>query len=632
MKERHMLVLFVCTLFSLSVFGQQQLIEPVPFTSVKLSDCFFAPRIQANRKATIPIALKHCYTSGRVDNFIKAAGFEDGDFIGEFPFDDTDVYKIIEGASYSLQAYPDKQLEDHLDALIFYIANAQEPDGYLFTNRTINPHKLHKFVGEKRWEKESDSSHELYNSGHLIEAAVAHYAATKKRSLLDIAIKNADLLVLTFGPEKQICAPGHQIIEMALVRLYKVTGCEKYLNLAKFFIDNRGIKPNRQYNQSHKPVMEQEEAVGHAVRAVYMYSGMADIAISTKDKNYLSTLNKIWNNVVSQKIYVTGGIGSTRYEEAFGKNYELPNLTAYCETCASIGNVYWNQRMFQINGQSKYYDVLERTLYNALLAGVSLDGTTFFYPNPLESTGNLARSKWFGCACCPSNLCRFIPSIPGYVYATRSNRLYVNLFIEGKADVIMGNNQVSIKQETNYPWDGQIKVTLAPERAGEFELALRLPGWAKGKPIPSDLYSYTNQSDKEPKIKINKKLIPLSIEDGYIIIKRQWEKGDSVIFSLPMPIQKVIANQSVLEDNNKIAIERGPIVYCVEGVDNPNAFSDLTVKNETKMKLRHDDKILGGMNVIDIVNSVVGNYTAIPYCYWANREKTPMKVWIPFRE
>lgn len=618
-------LLFLCT----KVVSQETQIKPVPFTSVRLNDCFFSPRINQNHEITIPIALQHCYNTGRVDNFLKAAGFKTGDFIGEFPFDDTDIYKIIEGASYSIQTFPDKEMESHLDALIFYITEAQEKDGYLFTNRTINPDKLHKWVGKQRWEKEMDASHELYNSGHLIEAAVAHYLATGKRTLLDVAIKNANLLVKSFGKDKLICYPGHQIIEMALVRLYSVTGNDEYLQLAKFFLDIRGNDANRTYSQSHKPIVEQDEAVGHAVRAAYMYSGMADVAANTHDQGYLTALDALWNDVVYKKLYITGGIGATRYEEAFGKAYELPNLTAYSETCASIGNVYWNQRMFLAHGKSCYYDVLERTLYNALMAGVSLDGSSFFYSNPLESDGNVERSKWFGCACCPSNICRFLPSIPGYIYATKANRLYVNLYIANDAEMAVDNCIVKIKQTTNYPWAGVIGITVNPETQGEFEIALRLPGWAIGKTVPSDLYHYYKDDGKEIiKLQVNGKPQTFRIENGYALIKRNWKEGDYVELNLPMTIRKISSNKNVSDNAGKIAFERGPLVYCLEETEQPDSISKLVITKKTDTAL--DDGMIDAMKFKTInINATNGVYTAIPYCYWANRGKHKMKIWVP---
>jgi DUF1680 family protein len=405
-------------------------IRPVPFTSVKVTDAFWAPRIKLNHDVTIPIALKQCYITGRVDNFKVAGHLKEGKFCTEFPFDDTDIYKIIEGASYSLQTSPDPQLEARIDTLIYYVGKAQEPDGYLYTTRTIDPAHPHPWSGKERWINESNGSHELYNCGHLYEAAVAHFLATGKRTFLDIAIKNADLLVRTFGPGKLAKSPGHQIVEMGLVKMYRVTGKKEYLDLAKFFLDCRGN--GSEYSQDNKKVIDQSEAVGHAVRATYMYSGMADVAALTGNMDYLHAIDRIWNDVVTSKLYITGGIGAIGDHEGFGAKYELPNMSAYNETCASIGNIYWNYRLFLLHGESKYYDVLEQTLYNGMISGISLSGDHFFYPNPLESMGQHSRSEWFGCACCPSNVCRFIPSIPGYMYGQTDSRLYVTYSYKAK--------------------------------------------------------------------------------------------------------------------------------------------------------------------------------------------------------
>ncbi|HEY4788776.1 MAG TPA: beta-L-arabinofuranosidase domain-containing protein, partial [Bacteroidales bacterium] len=457
-------------------------IQPVPFTAVQVDDLFWAPRIKRNHDITIPIALGQCYSTGRVDNFKIAGKLMPGKFCTEYPFDDTDIYKIIEGASYSIQMFPDKNLEARLDTLIYYIGKAQEPDGYLYTNRTIDSTHLHPWAGKKRWEKDPELSHELYNCGHLYEAAVAHYLATRKHTLLDIAIRNADLLVKDFGPGKLAYEPGHQIVEMGLVKMYRVTGKKEYLDLAKYFLDIRG--KGTEYSQDHKKVTEQTEAVGHAVRAMYMYSGMADIAAITGDQAYLHAIDMIWNDIIDAKFYITGGIGAAGGHEGFGPKYDLPNMSAYNETCASIGEVYWNYRLFLLHGDSKYYDVLERVLYNGLISGVSLSGDHFFYPNPLESMGQHARSAWFGCACCPSNICRFIPSIPGYVYAKDKERLFINLFIGSKANIDFNGNNIELIQQTAYPWKGDIEFTINPAKTKAFELAIRIPGWAQNQPVP----------------------------------------------------------------------------------------------------------------------------------------------------
>ena len=436
-------------------------IRPVPFTDVKLEDALWAPRIETNRTVTIPYAFEKCEENGRMGNFDLAAGVAEGEHKGDFPFDDTDPYKILEGAAYVLSVRPDIALDRYLDRLIDQIGAAQEDDGYLYTCRTNNCNRLRNWFGNQRWEK-LDASHELYNMGHLYEAAAAHFQATGKRDLLDIALKSANLIDEVFGPGKNEDAPGHQVIEMGLVKLYRITGEQRYLDLAKFLLDTRGPGGNP-YNQSHEKPYEQSEAVGHAVRAAYMYSGMADIAALTGDERYLEAIDRIWDDVVSKKLYLTGGIGATGNGEAFGGPYDLPNETAYCETCAAIGNVYWNHRMFLFHGDGKYIDVLERTLYNGLISGVSLEGNRFFYPNPLASHGQHERSPWFGCACCPGNIARFVASVPGYVYAQVDDRLYVNLFVKGMSTVNMDDRTVRVMQYHDYPWEGKVVLLVDPK-------------------------------------------------------------------------------------------------------------------------------------------------------------------------
>lgn len=549
----------------------------------------------------------------------------EGYFNTSFTFDDTDIYKILEGASYSIQMYPNPQLEAKMDTLIHYIQLAQEEDGYLFTPRTAGePGNLHKWVGEKRWEKTPDLSHELYNCGHLYEAAVAHYHATGKRSLLDVALKNADLLVRDFGPDKLTYEPGHQIVEMGLIKLYRVTGNEDYLNLAKFFLDLKGNGERGEYCQSHKPVIEQDEAVGHAVRAVYMYSGMADVAALTGDMNYQNAIDKIWENVVSKKYYINGGIGARHKDEAFGNNYELPNATAYCETCAAIGNVYWNHRLFLNHGKSQYYDVLERMLYNGVISGISLSGDHFFYPNPLESEGKYTRSEWFGCACCPSNLCRFMASIPGYVYARKDKDVYVNLYVDSKANIRMQNKTLHLTQQTEYPWKGNINLRIDIEKPEQFTLKLRIPGWAQNKPVPSDLYSYLNPASSNISIQLNNSPIEWNIsEDGYVSLNQKWKKGDQVSLTLPMNINRTITKEEVEANRNRVAIERGPILYCLEEVDNGGNILNTTLTDQASLSYQWEPQLLGGIGMIQNED-----LTDTPYFAWDNRRMSKMQVWL----
>ncbi len=650
MKKRFQITILLIILAVLLKFEVQSQsvtrdypIRPVPFTSVKVTDDFWAPRIKLNHEVTIPIALKQCYITGRVDNFKVAAKLQDGKFCTEYPFDDTDIYKIIEGASYSLQTTPDAKLDARLDTLIDLVGKAQEPDGYLYTNRTIDPLHTHEWAGAERWEKESDLSHELYNSGHLFEAAVAHYQATGKRSFLDIAIKNADLLVKTFGPGKLLRSPGHQVVEMGLVKMYRITGKKEYLDLAKFFLDSRGQNSPHtrgEYSQDHVPVTAQTEAVGHSVRATYMYSGMADVAAITGDMDYLHAIDQIWDDIINYKLYITGGIGAAAGHEGFGPKYELPNMSAYNETCASIGNIYWNYRLFLLHGDSKYYDVLEQILYNGMISGVSQSGDHFFYPNPLESMGQHSRSEWFGCACCPSNVCRFIPSVPGYMYGQTDSRLYVNLFIQSKATINLNNQKLEIEQTTKYPWEGEVKFSINPEKENSFELALRIPGWLSEKPLPGDLYAFNDQPKSKFLLKLNGKPAGYKLENGYAIVSNQWKKGDVVSFSLPMEIRRVTANDKVISDNEKIALMRGPMVYCAEWPDYQDKHVlNLILEKDAVLKSKYYPEMLGGIVVLNgkAKNTVRVNetatkesevkFTAIPYYSWANRGSGEMAVW-----
>ncbi|HSO88906.1 MAG TPA: glycoside hydrolase family 127 protein [Draconibacterium sp.] len=619
-------------------------VRPVPFTSVKLNDKFWAPRVKLNHEVTIPIALKHCYSTGRVDNFLFAANIKEGQFCTEYPFDDTDIYKIIEGASYSLQTIPDKKLDGQLDTLIEFIGKAQEPDGYLYTNRTIDPEHTHAWAGKERWEMESDLSHELYNSGHLFEAAVAHFLATGKRSFLDIAIKNADLLVLTFGPGKLLRSPGHQVVEMGLVKMYRVTGKKEYLDLAKFFIDSRGQNSPHargEYSQDHLPVTQQTKAVGHAVRATYLYSGMADVAAITGDSAYLGALDKIWNDIVTSKLYITGGIGAAGGHEGFGPDYDLPNMSAYNETCASIGSIYWNYRMFLLHGNSKYFDVLEQTLYNGMVDGVSLTGDHFFYPNPLESMGQHSRSEWFGCACCPSNVCRFIPSVPGYIYGQTDDRLFVNLYIQNSVSLEMKGKKLDIEQVTNYPWDGDVSVRINLDAGESFEVALRIPCWANNEVLPGNLYSFADGKMPVFTIKINGKNVAYKIENGYAVISKKWKKGDEIQLNLPMETRRVKADERIKDDAGKVAMMRGPMVYCVEWPDfETKRVLNLVLPNESELQTTFKPDFLGGVSIVEAkgknlkkaedgkIMETPQNITAIPYFTWANRGSGEMAVWL----
>jgi DUF1680 family protein len=618
-------------------------IQPVAFTSVHVNDNFWQPKMEVNATVTIPYVLAQCKANGRMDNFLRAAKKLDGDKLSEFPFDDTDVYKAIEGASYSMQNKKNPQLDKAIDSLITIIGAAQEPDGYLYTFRTVNAKKPQEWIGDKRWVNEEILSHELYDCGHLYEAAVAHFQATGKRTLLNIAIKNADLLVKTFGPGKIEEYPGHQIVEIGLSKMYRVTGNKQYLDLAKFFLDVRGPKGDA-YNQADKKVVDQHEAEGHAVRAAYMYTGMADIAALTGNTQYLAAIDDIWSDVVTKKLYITGGIGATGAGEAFGDAYQLPNMSAYAETCAAIGNVYWNNRMFLLHGDSKYIDVLERTLYNGLLSGVSLSGNRFFYPNPLASMFQHQRSAWISCACCISNMTRFLPSLPGYVYAKNNNDLYINLFMSNSSNIKLTEGNVNIVQQTDYPWKGRVDITVNPDKAGEFTLRVRIPGWAKQQPVPGDLYTFMDKKSFPLTLMINGQAKSFETEKGYAVLKRTWKKGDKVSLLLPMETEKVLANPQVKDDRGRFAFERGPIVYCLEGPDNKDSLvQNILINKNAIADANYHADLLNGVNVIstegksakrqlktDSILQTDQMVRAIPYYAWANRGPSEMTVWIPY--
>ena len=620
-------------------------IDPVPFTSVKVTDNFWGQRLKASRETTIPLAFSKCEETGRYENFVKAAHPSDTITVGGLSFDDTDVYKTIEGASYLLQTYPDPRLEAYIDSVLVIVAAAQEPDGYLYTSRTMNPKHPHEWAGSKRWESVEDLSHEFYNLGHMIEGAIAHYQATGKRNFLDIAIKYADCVCREIGdnPGQVARVPGHQIAEMALAKLYLVTGDKKYLDQAKYFLDKRGYTSRTdEYSQAHKPVIEQDEAVGHAVRAAYMYAGMADVAALTGDSAYIKAIDKIWDNIVGKKYYITGGIGATSNGEAFGENYELPNMSAYCETCAAIGNVYVNHRLFLLHGDSKYYDVLERTLYNGLISGVALDGGSFFYPNPLESMGQHQRQPWFGCACCPSNIARFIPSLPGYVYAVKGDDVYVNLYMSNTADLDVEGKDVVLSQETNYPWSGNVAVTVDKNKAGDFTMKLRIPGWVNNQPVPSNLYSYTDGKRLGYSVTVNGQPADGSLTpDGYYSINRKWKKGDKVELHLDMEPRTVQANSKVEADRGRIAVERGPIVYCAEWPDNDFDVLSIFVNQKPQFEVSNHPELLEGIMELTTDGQVLSydekgrlvakdvKLTMIPYYAWCHRGSGNMAVWLP---
>ncbi len=640
----YIVLLGLILLISCKKENTKEQMDQVPFTQVHLNDSFWAPKIEVNRTVSIPSAFQKSEETGRMDNFALAGGLIEKEHQGDFPFDDTDVYKILEGASYALAVKPDHQLDNYIDSLIYLIGEAQENDGYLYTCITNKCERLKRWYGKGRWDRLN--SHELYNCGHLYEAAVAHYLATGKRNLLNVAIKNADLVYQVFGPsEGQKHVPsGHPIIEMALVKLFHVTKDQKYLELARYFIDETGKGTDghelSEYSQDHMPILDQEEAVGHAVRLGYLYSGVTDVASLMHDDELMAASKRVWENIVSKKLYITGGIGSRGQGEGFGPNYELNNMTSYCETCASIANIYWNYRLFLHEGDSKYYDVLERTLYNGLISGVSLSGDQFFYDNPLESEHNHERAPWFGCACCPGNVTRFMASVPGYVYTKSDDGVYVNLFAGGSASIPMDNDTLELTQNTLYPWDGKVQIKIQNTIGQKFKLKIRIPGWLKNKVVPSDLYHFLTVKDSSYTITLNNKIIECEEESGYAVIKRKWRRGDQIEINLPMEPRRVIAHNNVVYDQEKVAFQRGPIVYCFEDKDNANeSVFDKFVPTDQNITASFDEELLGGVVTLSMTGykKTKGNKVgddpvalkAIPYFAWNNRGTASMKVWTP---
>jgi DUF1680 family protein len=620
-------------------------IQAVDIRKVKLTDDFWLPIIKRVQNKTIEYALQKCEEEGRMENFLLAGGVLKGETRGYMPFDDTDIYKIIEGASYSLISNLDPKLDAYLDSLIGIIETGQEEDGYLTTWRTIDGQKPPATWVEpgERWEHLA-ASHELYNSGHMFEAAVAHYKATGKSNFLDIALKNADLLVNTFGPGKVELLPGHQIVETGLIRLFLVSGNEAYLDLSRYFLDQRGDSTTHElygsYSQDHLRVVEQDEVVGHAVRAVYMYAGMTDIAALQNDEEYRMAALRLWENMVHKKMYITGGIGASRHGEAFGENYVLPNLTAYSETCAAIGSVYWNHRLFMMTGDVQYYDVIERTLYNGLISGLSFDGQKFFYPNALESDGertfnqgSCTRKSWFDCSCCPTNLIRFLPSVPGLIYTTYQDTLIVNLYASNEAEIELNRKKVRVTQTTGYPWDGEVRINIDPEEQSKFTLRLRIPGWARNEVTPGNLYRYISDHNSKPSLRLNAEEVNIEPEFGYFEITRKWSKGDELTLDFPMTVRMTKADERVEDDRGKSSMEYGPIVFCVEEIDNTGTFDGINLSSQMHWDVRKNNDLLGGINVITCVNKKDNSeFMAIPYYSWSNRGVGAMKVWLPKKD
>jgi DUF1680 family protein len=589
-----------------------KMIEQIDFSHVKINDNFWSPRLSKHVSATLPVCIDQIDNqTGRIRNFENAAKGE-GEHSGIF-FDDSDVYKALEGMAYSLINNPDPELEKKADEWIDKFAAAQQPDGYINTFYTLTGL-------DKRWT--NMDKHEMYCAGHMIEAGVAYYQATGKRKLLDVCIRMADHMMSQFGPGKRHWVPGHEEIELALVKLYQTTQEQKYLDFAYWLLEERGHghgtmgdegKWDPVYYQDIVPVRQLTDISGHAVRCMYLYCGMADVAALKNDTGYIAAMDRLWDDVVHRNMYITGGIGSSRDNEGFTEDYDLPNLDAYCETCASVGMVLWNQRMNQLTGDSKYIDVLERSLYNGALAGISLGGDRFFYVNPLESKGDHHRQEWYGCACCPSQLSRFLPSIGNYIYASSDDALWVNLYIGNTGQIRIGETDILLTQETDYPWDGSVKLTISTSQPLEKEIRLRIPNWCK---------TYD--------LSINGKRINVSEEKGYAVIK-DWKSQDVIALDMDMPVEIVAADPHVKENFGKRAIQRGPLVYCMEEIDNPEYFDQIQLSPSTTFQTAFVSDILNGIKTIK-TNGRAQSATFIPYYAWDNRKAGKMRVWIPYNE
>ena len=589
-----------------------KMIEQIDFSHVKINDNFWSPRLSKHVSATLPVCIDQIENqTGRIRNFENAAKGE-GEHSGIF-FDDSDVYKALEGMAYSLINNPDPELEKKADEWIDKFAAAQQPDGYINTFYTLTGL-------DKRWT--NMDKHEMYCAGHMIEAGVAYYQATGKRKLLDVCIRMTDHMMSQFGPGKRHWVPGHEEIELALVKLYQTTQEQKYLDFAYWLLEERGHghgtmgdegKWDPVYYQDIVPVRRLTDISGHAVRCMYLYCGMADVAALKNDTGYIAAMDRLWDDVVHRNMYITGGVGSSHDNEGFTEDYDLPNLDAYCETCASVGMVLWNQRMNQLTGDSKYIDILERSLYNGALAGISLGGDRFFYVNPLESKGDHHRQEWYGCACCPSQLSRFLPSIGNYIYASSDDALWVNLYIGNTGQIRIGETDILLTQETDYPWDGSVKLTISTSQPLEKEIRLRIPNWCK---------TYD--------LSINGKRINVSEEKGYAVIK-DWKSQDVIALDMDMPVEIVAADPHVKENFGKRAIQRGPLVYCMEEIDNPVYFDQIQLSPSTTFQTAFVSDILNGIKTIK-TNGRAQSATFIPYYAWDNRKAGKMRVWIPYNE
>ncbi|KAA9356436.1 glycoside hydrolase family 127 protein [Larkinella humicola] len=617
--------------------------EPVSFSQVNITDRFWRPKLDKVATATLQACIFQTEEkTGRIRNFEKVQRGKHEKHEGVY-YDDSDVYKALEAIAYSLKNRPDAELEKKADEWIDKIAAAQQPDGYLNT--------YYSLVGlDQRWT--DMEKHEDYCAGHLIEAAVAYYNTTGKRKLLDVAIRFADHLDVTFRQPNRHWVSGHQEIELALMKLYHLTKNDRYLKLADWFLDQRGRGfgvgkiwdqwKTPEYCQDATPVKNQKEITGHAVRAMYLYTGAADVAATTGDAGYMNAMKTVWEDVVYRNMYITGGIGSSGQNEGFSLDYDLPNETAYCETCASVGMVFWNQRMNLLTGEAKYIDVLERSLYNGALDGLSLSGDRFFYGNPLASNGNTARSAWFGTACCPSNIARLVASLGDYIYGKNDSGLWVNLYIGSNTTLKIGKTDVPVQMDTNYPWDGSVKLTVTPAKKTPYALHLRIPGWVSNVPVPGDLYRFQEESPAKITVNLNGKPVDYREENGYVVVNRTWQKGDVIELTLPMDVKRVVAKKELVAANDRVAIQRGPLVYCVEGADNNGQAWNLLVPDQTTFTTQAYQVSTEPVVAIQAEVPVVGpsadgagvmterkKITAIPYYVWANRGKSPMQVWLP---
>ena len=596
--------------------------EP-PLGEVRLDDEFWAPRIKTCREVTLPYCFETCEKTGRIENFVKAAK-KKGKFEGLW-FNDSDVHKVINGAAYSLALHPDPKLDKMTDEVIAKIAAAQQDDGYILCYFILGD------ASERFKHIQEPARHELYTIGHLIEAGAVHYQMTGKPDFINVAIKAADHIDSIFGPGKRMDVPEHQEMELALIRLYRATGEERYLNLAKSFIDQRGNANGHKlygtYSQDHLPVRKQSHAVGHAVRAMYNCMGMLDLYGETGDDRLLAACKRIWQSATHRRMYVTGGIGATGRGAAFAKDYDLPNATAYAETCAQIGLIHFARRMFMIEPDGEYTDVMERTLYNAFLSGLSLSGNKFFYQNRLAAKGDYRRSSWYGCACCPSNVVRVYPRLGQFIYALGKSVIYVNLYAAGTGKLSVDGKQVILQQHTRYPWEGRVVLTVTPPKPQKFDICLRIPGWCRENQTPSGLY-LASESKEEATLKVNGEAVSLDkLEKGYARISRRWNAGDKIELDLPMPVRRIHAHREVKADAGRVALQCGPIVYCVEAVDNGGRVSHLALPANAKLTAEHRSDMLGGVNVI---KGKVREHDllAIPYYAWDNREGGEMAVWL----